>query len=252
MRVIKKEWESDCPIISSHEMKLKLQEKGEDNPLVCVRSKIPALDKACENFVDGELYVISGPTKSGKTTFCQTLTHNFTEQHNYSLWFSYEVPPKLFMKGFEDEEPLFFMPEKLMDRSMDWVEYKILESLEKFQTRIVFIDHLHFLFDLVSRGNVSLTIGNVIRRLKHLCNSKGLIIFLLCHTTKGSGDDEISYDNIRDSSFVSQESDCCIMIKRTDNNEGQLRVEFHRRSGCWQTKVPLIKKGKYFYEGIQL
>ena len=241
--------EDSHPIISSYELLNKLKEQGEARPLVNIRSKMPSLDRAIENFNDGELYAVSGPTKNGKTTLCQTLTRNFCDQQYHSLWFSYEVTPRQFVHCFEEEDfPLFYLPDGLKARSMDWVEGKIIESLDKFNTRVVFIDHLHYLFDLVQRANMSLTIGNVVRRLKGLAVAKKLVIFLLCHTTKPGGETDLSYISIRDSSFVAQEADSVFMIQRTGDNEGQLRVEFHRRTGCFQRTVNLIKHGKYFYE----
>jgi len=244
----------DYKIISSHEMVLLLKSKGEERPLVNVRSKFPSLDRAIENFHDGELIAVSGPTKEGKTLLCQSFTKSFAEQQYYSLWFSYEVTPRGFINGFDSVDlPLFYMPEALKARSLEWVEEKILQGLEQKNTRIVFIDHLHYLFDLVQRGNISLTIGNVIRRLKSLAVTHHLIIFLLCHTTKPGGEGpELSYNSIRDSSFVSQEADSVLMIQRTGTTEGQMRVEFHRRTGCFNKTIPLIKVGKYLMEEERL
>lgn len=244
----------DYPIISSHEMVLRLKAQGEERPLVNVRSKLPTLDRVIENFHDGELIAVSGPTKNGKTLLCQSFTKSFAEQQYYSLWFSYEVTPRGFINGFDSVDmPLFYMPEALKARSLEWVEEKIIQGLEQKNTRIVFIDHLHYLFDLVQRANVSLTIGNVIRRLKSLAITHHLIIFLLCHTTKPGGEgQELSYNSIRDSSFVSQESDTVFMLQREGDSSGKLRVEFHRRTGCFQVMIPLIKVGKYLMEEERL
>jgi archaellum biogenesis ATPase FlaH len=237
------------PIISSYELRDKLIDSDAEKPLVNIRSKLPSLDRAIEHFHDGELYAVTGPTKHGKTLLCQTLTKNFSEQQYYSLWFSYEVTPRGFINCFDGEDlPLFYLPDGLVARSMEWVESKIVEGLEKHNTRVVFIDHLHFLFDLVSRQNMSLTIGNVVRRLKTLAVSKNLIIFLLCHTSKVGSGESVTYASIRDSSFVSQESDSVFVIERTGEQEGTLRVEFHRRTGCFAKKINLIKVGKYFQE----
>lgn len=238
------------PILSSYEMMDYIREQGEYKPLVNIRSKLPSLDKAIENFHDGELIAISGPTKNGKTLFAQTLTKNFSEQQYPPLWFSYEVTPRGFINCFDEIDlPMFYMPQALEARNMDWVEKKILEGLEKHGTRVVFVDHLHYLFDLVSRQNVSLTIGNVVRRLKGIAVRNKLVIFLLCHTSKPGGEGtELSYLSIRDSSFVAQESDTVFMVQRTGKNEGQLRVEFHRRTGCFNEVINLIKVGKYFQE----
>lgn len=238
------------PIISSFELKDKLMAEGEIRPLVNIMSRFPSLDYAIENFHDGELIAVSGYTKHGKTTFCQTLTKNFAEQQYFSLWFSYEVTPRQFLNSFDDADlPLFFVPDGLVARSMEWVEKKILESLKKYNTRIVFVDHLHYLFDMVSKQNISLTIGTVVRALKRIAVNNKIIIFLLCHTGKPITDGgELNHGAIRDSSFVAQESDCVILVSRTGNNEGQIKVEFHRRTGCFQRVVPIVKIGKYFQE----
>jgi len=238
------------PIISSYQLQDKLTSAGEIKPLVNVCSKIPSLDYAIENFNDGELIAISGPTKNGKTLLAQTLTKNFADQQYFSLWFSYEVTPRQFINCFDSGDlPLFFVPDGLVARSIEWVEKKILESLKQHNTRIVFVDHLHYLFDMVAKQNISITIGTVVRALKRIAVNNKLVIFLLCHTSKPGGEGgDLSYLSIRDSSFVSQESDSVIMVQRTGNDEGQLKVEFHRRTGCFQRVVPVIKVGKYFQE----
>lgn len=240
------------PIISCYEMQDILEEQGSDKLFVNVKSKIPALDEAVRGFQDGELYVISGPTKNGKTLLAQSLTVAFAGQQVYSLWFSYEVHPRQFLSCFYDELPLFYMPQGLVAGSMNWIEGKILESFKKYHTRIVFIDHLHYLFDMAQRGqSTSLAIGAVIRRLKLLAVKHRFVIFLLCHTTKpGDEGADLSYQSIRDSSFVSQESDCVIMIQRTEGTEAEARVEFHRRTGIFEKRIKLIKEGKYLQERI--
>jgi len=217
--------------------------------LVNARSNMPSLDAACDGFRDGELIVLSGPTKNGKTLFAQTLTNEFAKQQIFSLWFTYEVPARQFMSVFPTL-PLIYMPMKLKAHDMNWVEERIHESFHKFNTRIIFIDHLHFLFDMARTKNTSLEIGQVIRRLKTIAVQGNYCIFLLCHTTKGAREN-LSYESIRDSSIVSQESDTCLMIKRTPElgeNTARVRVEFHRRTGVMERVVNLSKVNGYMRE----
>jgi archaellum biogenesis ATPase FlaH len=186
----------------------------------------------------------------GKTLLAQTLTVNFVKQQYQSLWFSFEVPARQFLSQFP-ELPLIYLPQRLKAHAIPWVEERIQESFQKFHTRIVFIDHLHFLFDMAKTRNPSLEIGTVVRRLKTLAVNGGFIVFLLCHTTKGKSEDNLSYESIRDSSFISQESDCCLMIKRTPSvsqNAAQLSVEFHRRTGVMEKMVDLIKIDGFLQE----
>jgi hypothetical protein len=84
-----------------------------------------------------------------------------------------------------------------------------------------------------------------------LAASGNFVIFVLCHTTKGKHEADLSFEDIRDSSFISQESDCVLMIKRTRDkgeNRARLRVEFHRRTGVIEKVVELVKERGYLYE----
>jgi RecA-family ATPase len=230
-------------------MQIKFKEKPEF--LVAVKSFIPSVDKCTEDFRDGELIVISGPTKGGKTLFAQSLTVAFAKQQYTPLWFSFEISARQFLSQFREPLPLIYMPQKLRAHALTWFKDRCEESFLKYHTRIIFIDHLHYLIDLAKLRNPSIEIGQIIRQLKILAVEKGYIIFLLCHTTKGGSDPNLSYESIRDSSFVSQESDCVMMIKRTPADgemAAKLRIEFHRRTGVLEKVVKLFKHNGYLVE----
>ncbi|MGD0625086.1 MAG: hypothetical protein ABSB32_10250 [Thermodesulfobacteriota bacterium] len=237
-----KEYEGEDQVVSSHEFALRLKENPDS--IIRVKSLIPSLDVGIEDFRDGEVIGISGPPKTGKTLLAQTLTVNFAKQQYFSLWFTYEVPARQFLSQFP-EMPLIYLPSKLKAHALPWFEERVQESFLKYHTRIIFIDHLHYLIDLARLRNPSIEIGQVIRRLKTLAVNGGFIIFLLCHTTKGARENnDLSYESIRDSSFVSQESDTVFMIKRTPDvgeNTAKLRVEFHRRTGVLEKVIDLVK-----------
>lgn len=243
-----KDYQGDDRVVSAPELSLILERKTD--PVISVTSNIPTLDRYIGGFQGGEVYAVSGPTKMGKTLLCQSFTVEFVRQQVFPLWFSFEVPVRQFLSQF-DEVPFVYMPSKLKAHSMTWLEERIMESFIKFRTRVVFIDHLHYLFDLAKSRNASLDIGSVIRQLKSLAVNNDLIIFLLCHTTKGKSDGNLSYESIRDSSFVSQESDCVLMIRRTPaegENRAQVMVEFHRRTGVLEKAVRVEKIGRYLRE----
>jgi len=239
-------------MVTSRELYVRLQENDQD--AFKVMSGIPGLDAAIDGFQGGELVTISGPTKNGKTLFAQSLTVNFAKGLNFPQWFTFEVPARQFLSQFRPGQlPLMYMPTKLKAHAMDWLEERIHEGFQKFHSRIVFLDHLHYLVDLARMRNPSLEIGQVIRRLKTLAVDGGFIIFLLCHTTKGKPEN-LSYEAIRDSSFVSQESDTVFMIRRTPDqgeNTAELRVEFHRRTGVMERIIPLVKTNGYLGERVK-
>lgn len=241
------EYQGEDRVVSSAELQARFA--TEPPCLFELSSGIPTLDEYVEKFRDGELITISGYTKNGKTLLAQTLTKQFANAQHFSLWFTYEVPVKQFLSQFP-KTPLIYMPAMLKAHDMNWVEDRIRESCAKFETRIVFIDHLHFLFDMARARNTSLEIGTVVRRLKQIANS-GFLVFLLCHTSKGKSEGDPSYEAIRDSSLIAQESDSVFMVKRTPEdgeNAARMRVEFHRRTGVMEKVVNLVKQNGYLYE----
>ena len=137
--------EDKYKIISSYEMKSIIDSRKDDD--LKVWSKFPRLDQYIDGFVPGELITISGATKSGKTLFAVSLTKNFVEQNFIPLWFSFEVAPKYFLRLFP-ELPLFYLPKNLKMGALDWVLFKIREGLREYNTRIIFIDHLPYIFDI--------------------------------------------------------------------------------------------------------
>ena len=236
-----REYSGEDRIISSTEMLLSMKDQPET--LIKVKGNIPSLDQAVDGFRGGELYVISGPTKSGKTLLAISLTNSFCRQQFQPLWFTFEVPARQFLGQFP-EPPFIYLPARLRAHAMTWLEDRVMEAFEKYHTRIIFIDHLHYLFDLAQTRNPSIEIGQVIRRLKTLAVTQDFIIFLLCHTTKGKSEVNLSYESIRDSSFISQESDCVLMIKRMPDlgpTLAGLSVEFHRRTGVIERMIKLVK-----------
>jgi len=204
--------------------------------------------------IDGNgRYLLADFQVTHNTLLAQSLTHNFSVQNHPPLWFSYEVPARQFLSQFE-AIPFIYMPSKLKAHAMDWIEERIMESFAKYNTRIVFIDHLHYLFDIQKSRNPSLDIGAIIRQLKGIAVNNEFIIFLLCHTSKSKDENE-NYESIRDSSFVAQESDCVIMVKRTpDLGEtfARARIEFHRRTGVMEKVIFLQKTGNYLVERKQV
>lgn len=246
-----KEYQGADRIISSFEMEQLIKERKKSGQGIQLKSGMSAIDSYLEGgFQPGELYVISGLTKHGKTLLAQTWTTAFTDQLSPPLWFTYEVPAAQFLSQFPNF-PILVMPRELKAMDMDWVEERIMESEIKNFTRVVFIDHLHFLFDMARSKSPSLEIGTVVRKLKRIAVEQEMTIFLLCHTTKVQQGEAITWRSLRDSSLVAQESDSVILIGRTPDvseNAAYVEVCFHRRTGVMSKGVRLIKKNGLLFQ----
>jgi len=234
-------YQGDDEVISSHDMVKKIKEFPINENHIF--SSMPSVDKYIEGFVGGELIVIAGATGQGKSLLAQSFTENFSKENILTLWFSYEMQPKYFFQRF-NKLPLFYLPSMLKDRSMEWIEDRIIEAKVKYNVQAIMIDHLHYLVDMSRISNASLEIGQVVRNLKLIAVRNNLIIFLLCHLTKTKLFEEVSLSDIRDSSLIAQEADTVMLIWRVDDeiepNHSVIKIDKQRRTGAINKKAKLV------------
>jgi replicative DNA helicase len=220
------------------------QPKGER-----ISTKLPNLDRTIGGLYPGQLIVVSGVTGHGKTTLCQTFTKNMSEQLTFPLWFSYEVGTQDFIENFHpDYQKHIFMPLKMTDNSLKWIESRIIESKVKYNTTICFIDHIHYLVSMSAKTNMSFVIGECVRGLKQLAIKHNIVIVLVAHMTKTKPDEEPGLGHTRDSSFIEQEADVVLYVWR-DGKEKSIticKVAKNRKRGVIDEKIGLVLiDGKY-------
>ena len=249
-----KNYSGEDEVITSFELKDILSYQKEDIPFM---SQLSLLDYYTDGFIGGELITISGPTGAGKSLLAQTFTANFQKQDITSCWFSYELTLRQFLNRFPVPMPCFALPKILKPYSLSWLEDRIIESVVKYGVKAVFIDHLHYLFDMINFRNASLQIGILIRQLKFLAVRLNIAIFLLCHMTKTKFSEEPSGSDVRDSSFVTQESDTVLIIWRvkepdSDNyeNRAKILIDKARREGSFKKYIKIIKNKGLLEEWI--
>ena len=243
-------YQGDDRIVKSTEIQTLLMDQTDP---FSFKSKLPSLDGWLEGFEAGELVVVSGLTSQGKTTLCQTLSFNFFTQNIVSLWFSYEMTYRQFLRKLP-EDLFVFMPLVLKGKSIDWIRDRIHEAKLKYNIRAVFIDHLHFLVDMAKVKNPSLEIGSIVRGLKRIALDLNVTIFLIAHSTKIRFDEEPELDSIRDSSFIPQDADVVLIVWRAKDKAGEflnktiVKVAKSRRTGMMGKKVVLTYEHKLYWE----
>lgn len=214
------------------------------------------LDALLGNLETGELIAIGGPTKNGKTTLAQTWTLNLGSNGIRCLWFSFEVPMRQFLQQIGSMGDLgpdfdFCTPQTLKLSDKNWLRDRIIESKLKHNSRVIFIDNLHHLLDFANLKNVSLDLGVVIRDLKRMAVELNVVIAVLCHSKKGENAEgvqkEVSQWDIRDSGFITQESDATIMVQRKQDGQRRYSTQAivklcnHRRTGKMDEIVHVIR-----------
>jgi len=232
-------------VVSFSEMRQEFEKLPEG---FIIHSDFYQLDELIDGFAEGELVLVSGRPKSGKTLFLQTLTVHLAKQKEKVLWFSYEVPARQFLESFP-EIPEGYMPRQMELSDIVWLERKILESKLKYGTRIVMIDHLHYLVDMSRLRNTSIEIGNIYRRLKLIAIKYKLVIFIVSHLKKVEHGVEPAAEDIRDSNFALGEPDTILILwrvlddeKKGFKDEARLKIGMTRRTGVLGKKIALRKK----------
>jgi replicative DNA helicase len=154
------------------------------------------------------------------------------------------------------------MSKDFIRASIDWLEQRIIEGKEKFGCNIVFVDHLHYILDMaqMQQSNTSVYIGQFMRKLVDIAKKHNVLVFLVCHTNKEVFSRAPNLSDIRDSSFIAQESDAVIFVwrkQKIDNatgeieffrNEGKISVQKNRRNGVLKTMSTLFEGGNFIID----
>jgi replicative DNA helicase len=220
-----------------------------------IYSGLKELDEILGGFTPSQVIVIAAQTKSGKTSFCMELTIQMADQH--PVWLPFEEPADELIQKFIDrgeEPPVFYTPQKLVPKNIEWVEQRIIEAQAKFDSKIMFIDHLSFLTGM-SMERQDLLIGETMRGLKTMANKWGMIIVLISHLRKTRMTDLPNLEDLRDSSYVAQEADTVIMLwRKTERSErGKMEigdmttisVQANRRTGRTGNFRRKYEKGRF-------
>lgn len=189
-------------------------------------TKFPTLDDIIKGFRQGQLISISATAKSGKTNFCIELT---SQQREYNpVWFPFEEGAEELVTKFMDrneEPPIFFTPARLHDRSLSFIERKIIEAIAKYDSKIFYIDNLDWIVDPRSAKH-DLETQFCCMELKRMCVTWNICIVLIAHVKKlATPTEQPSYNDIKGSSAVYQLSDTVVMMWReTKKENGELVI----------------------------
>lgn len=216
--------------------------------------EMPCFDEAILGGVSpGDVITIAGQPGHGKTTLCQDWTMSMIrgDKKAKALWFSYEVLVSHVWKKFQEmgmtREDCAFIPLKHSTGNVAWIEAKIKEGKKKFETKVVFIDHLGFLLPKTNgimgrnmSSNHSAFLTQIMRDLKTIAIQEEVIIFLPVHMKKPDYARKVSaIEDISGSAGPAQESDLVFLIEREKDKDKETNRLFTD-----VTKITLAKNRK--------
>lgn len=195
------------------------------------------LDGLIGGFAKGELIVIGGGTGQGKTQFAQSLILNLALNNIPVLFFTLEMSRVettiRFMRMVKSKCDPITLPDLPIyyyggnGVSLNILEEAIARSVE-MGVKAVFIDHLHFFARSVD--NQSTEVGNITRKIKLLARKYDVPIILISHIRKMNNPEKRpDLDDLRDSSFIAQDSDFVLMIWRDLTKNDRLLEVYVRK-----------------------
>jgi|SRR3990167_815651 len=231
-------------IVLAEDKKIELEEKRLHIPPFRATTGLDKLDACIEGFRRGQLIVISGPPKQGKSSLGQTFTESFVRQGHQCVWFSYELSYEELFDKFPMDKLDFYVPNYMESGNLKWVEDRIIEAKQKHNISIVFIDHLDFLRDPdVLRGislNLSAYIGGIVQKVKRIAVEQNVVIFLMTHIRKNkwTTNDLPSSEELRDSGQIAQLADIVLMLirKRAQRNSEDIYELNHALLGVMENR----------------
>jgi len=244
-------YDGEDKLISSFEVMERMKNRPEEQKIL---SGYSGLDAILGGFRLKQLVVVSAATKSGKTSFCIEMTSRMSNLN--PVWFPFEEGAEELIQKFIDrneQPPLFYTPETMSGNTLLWIEKKIIEARAKFDSRIVFIDHLHFIIPL-TEDRQDLAIGQAMRELKRMAKQWDIVVVLIAHLKKTKVDIQPTLEDLRDSSFVAQEADTVLMLYRENKRENgeviitdnvNVSVQANRRTGKTGNVKMVYTNGKF-------
>lgn len=202
------QYDGDDRIVSSDDLEAEITEFENEERYT---TGIKKLDAITGGFRSNQLIVISAPPKAGKTQFCVHLAKSLP---NPTMFLFEETAPEVLYKYKKKGLPLpkFYTTNELVEMNIESLYRKMIEAWAKYNSRIFFVDHLHFLLD--GKENAGFEIKEIVQSLKKFAKRHKFTIFLIAHISKGYFDEPPGVEAIRDSSFIPQYADTVIMLWR--------------------------------------
>lgn len=248
-------YDGDDKVISSLELLEKIKNEPPERKIM---SGFEDVDLILDGFRERQLIVLSGITKHGKTSMAVEFTVRMAAEH--PLWLPFEEPAIDLIRKFTErnaEPPLFYTPETMARNTLEWIEQKIVESKAKYDSRLIFIDHLGFIQDSENAHHdetMAYKIERIVRSLKRLAVKWNVVIVLLAHLTKTKLDTNPSFDDLKGSSAIAQEADTVMLLwRKTERkngrilitNEANLSIQANRRTGRTGNVQFMFENGRY-------
>jgi replicative DNA helicase len=182
-------------------------------------SGIKELDGIIKRFKKGDIFTITAGSGVGKSTFARELLIRFALAGKKSLYFSYEDTNEGLIEKLGNDIPDGYIPNVLIDKSLVWIEARVLEAIVKYKVEIVFIDNIKAITDFGAR-NVNNSIEGTMQKIKEIAMKYNVAIFLCAHIKK-EDNKIIDLNSIKDSTAIGDVSSIVMSLKRIEAKQNK-------------------------------
>jgi hypothetical protein len=136
--------------------------------------------------------------------------------------------------------PLFVTPRSNKRPTMDWIRKRIIESVVKYDTKVVFLDHFGYLKNENKINQHHMEIVDTMQELRSIAKQLSISIVSIVHVRKTNPTEPPTVEDLYGGAGYLQEADTVIMLWREAYKEGKetkwtnkvlLSVQANRRTG---------------------
>ena len=177
------------------------------------------LDDMTEGFEPGEVMILTGHTKHGKSKLAANLAWNVAEQGKNVMFINTEMTKMQVarrMNGMsKSDEPTkgkIYMNDRADLEAYDATA--LMERAKEMGCDMVIIDHLHFFSR--STDNQTNEISKITKEFKEAAVQYELPLLLLCHIKQGDTTKRPTLESLKGSSSIAQDADIILTVWRDD------------------------------------
>lgn len=202
--------------------------------IVAPSTGFPKLDSIIGGIVPTRLYVLSGDTNVGKTSFAANFSVNLAKQGRRVLYFSLEpgnrIVDYLSSVYYEIEFQAireYYTPDEIDVYTKDQVDsiddlVKIVKRLNRYD--LVVVDHIGYFTNFNNKSKVEAE-GIVLKQLYQLAITKKCAVMVIAHTRKDSGD-KPNMNDISGSGAFKQDTTDVLMLARDKDERDPMGVTY--------------------------
>lgn len=224
-----------------HSLKWKPLRRGATRSIVSVEYAGVEETQCIKVSADDSLYVTENFIVTHNTSFILDLIDKMKESNPLLIPLEQSAEELIsMMKERELEVPLFVTPRSSKRPTIEWITKRITESVLKYDSKVVFIDHFGYIKNESMQSQKHLEITDTMQELRSIAKQLDISIVSIVHVRKVNPTEPPTVEDLYGSAGYLQEADTIVMMWREAYKKGRetnwsnkvlLSVQANRRNG---------------------